>query len=675
MKDQNHNLRSQAVNRTFWFIGLGSLVWLLLRSGTKLRRLAYPCQRAALVSSLGFIGYLLSLLGAAHLYRRLKQGITPAGIILFVLALLVTSSLQSSDAILPASVLASLTLPAWTSPSAVSDVFVVPNVPVPQCSLNGGTLPSTPPCNDPSYALHDNGVDTLINLMESKGTRLHWTTALSDGLIAADDIVVIKINNQWIGDSGSSGYGRLSTSADVLKGLIWRILQHPDGFTGEIVIAENTQEVNPNWNITPANAQDQNQSYQDVVDTFQSLGYAVSLFTWDNLHSNLISGGSVNGSGYPIGEYANGNMNDAYILLEDPAATGTNELSYPKFKTANNNYISMRYGVWDNSSSSYDSDRLIFINLPVLKKHGMAGSTIAWKNLIGFVTIANEVSRYGSWDIMHDFYWGYMDGVNRNYGLVGRELALIRAPDLNLIDAIWVATDDNTSGNAVRQNVLLAGTDPFAVDWYASEYVLRPVVSWDAQDSSAARGGIFRSATRTNQNAAWSVWPGGSVNYPYIDLLDTYDGTTPTNDEKNQMNVYQPSTTPNLSLSSATNPHPVQATTGAITYTITLQNSGGITATGVAITSTIPNSTTHSSHSSGGSFDGANVVWTGLTVVGNSSTSVSFQVSVTPPITDGDKLVNDISASSAEGVTASISANSVTVGLRPVYLPIVLGNN
>ncbi len=129
---------------------------------------------------------------------------------------------------------------------------------------------------------------------------------------------------------------------------------------------------------------------------------------------------------------------------------------------------------------------------------------------------------------------------------------------------------------------------------------------------------------------------------------------------------------PKLSLSSTTTPDPVEATTKVITYTITLQNSGGITATGVAITSAIPNSTTYSS---GGFFDGANVVWTGLTVAGNSSTSVSFRVSVTPPITNGDKLINAISASSAEGITASISANTVTVGVQSVYLPIVLRNS
>jgi len=579
MNDQDHNPYSRRANWTFWVVGLGSLAWLLLRSGSRLRRLAYPCQRAALVSSLGFVGYLLSLLGTARLYHRLKRAITPANIILFALALLVTSGLQGSSTAPPTPVRASsgLALPIWTSPSAVSNVFVVANAPVPQCSLNGGTLPGTSPCNDPGYALHDDGLDSLIGLMEAKGTYFYQTTQHPGGVVGANDIVVIKINNQWPGNPGEGSYGRLATNTDALKGLIWRILQHPSGFSGEIVVAENNQDSGTDWDTDPANAQDQNQSFQDVVDAFQSQGYTntISLYNWSDLNDDLISGGSISSSGYPTGEYARNYNSDCYILLEDPAATGTNELSYPKFQTANGNRVSMRYGVWNGST--YDPGRLTFINLPVLKRHGMAGATIAWKNLIGFVTTFNTDSRYDSWDLMHDFYWGYTGGTNRNYGLLGREMARIRAPDLNLVDAIWIAYEDNTGGDAIRQDVLLASTDPFAVDWYASEYVLRPLASDDS--TSAARGGTFRSATRTNQNAARAVWPGGSGSCPYIDLLDSYDGGTPADGEKNQMNVYR---WPDKAASTGL---PQYGQT--VTYTITIQDITPLTTT-VYLTDVVP---------------------------------------------------------------------------------------
>jgi hypothetical protein len=471
--------------------------------------------------------------------------------------LLLIASLTGSQ-VSPTPVYASLaTLPSWTSSSAISDVFVVADVPAPECSLDGGTLPDTAPCNSASYALRDAGVDALVGEMESRGDYFYRTASHPHGIVGSHHVVVVKINDQWGGQGDGDGLGRLSTNTDLLKGVIWRILQHPDGFTGEVVVVENTQDANPDWNTTPANAEDQDQTYQDVVNAFQSLGLAVSLYSWDSLNESRSSGGNVGASGYPAGEYAAGNTNDAYILLEDPAGTGHDELSYPKFRTAKGTYVSMRYGVWDGNS--YNPDRLTFLNMPVLKKHGMAAATIAWKNLIGFVTIAGTSQRFGNWDEMHDFFWGYTDGPNRNYGLIGREMALIRAPDLNIVDAIWVATDDNTSGNAIRENVLLASTDPFAVDWYSSEYVLRPVVSWGSQDSSAARGGEFRNATRTNQNAAASVWPGGS--YPYIDLLDDYDGSTPSNDEKNQMSVYVTavgSPTPTLTPTTTATPAPTK---------------------------------------------------------------------------------------------------------------------
>jgi hypothetical protein len=563
----------------YWLIGLGSLLWLALRSGTDPRRLAYPCQRAALATSAGLAVYVLSGLGVTQLYRRLRQRPALSTLGLFLLMLMFASVMSGSITPPYLSRAASPSLPAWTSASAKSDVFAVTNVPAPECSLDGGNLPATPPCNAQAFALRDQGVDALIDSMDSKGAYFYKTTAHPNGVVGKNDVVVIKVNNQWGGEGNGAGTGRMATNTDVLKGLIWKVLQHPDDFTGEVVVAENGQWWPKSWDVTLANAEDQYQSIQDVVGAFQSLGYTVSLFDWSDLNASRINGGSITNLGYPAGEYISGNNSDAYILLEDPAGSGTNELSYPKFQTANGNRVSMRYGVWNGSS--YNSDQLTFINLPVLKKHGMAGATIAWKNLIGFVTAEpiGSTDRYGDWNAMHDFYWGYTGDANRNYGLLGREIALVRAPDLNLVDAIWVAYEANTGGQAIRQDVLLASTDPFAVDWYASEHVLRPAVPDSPQDSSAARGGTFRDATRVNQNAAAFVWPGGSANYPYIDLLDGYDGSTPSDDEKNQMNAYvADAVAPALALEPAVLGVGLDANNTAIRV-LTLSNVGGVALT------------------------------------------------------------------------------------------------
>ncbi len=517
----------------FWMIGIGSLLWLVLRSGANPRRLAYPCQRTALAGGLGLLAHLASLPGIAWLYRGLGRKATPAGVGVLFLAALFTVVLRGGSVPSHAT-LATVAPPGWTSVAATSNVFVATGVPVPGCSLDGGRLPDAAPCNDEAYALSHVGVDALVDEMENRGDSFYKTARRPSGIVGANDVVVVKINNQWSGEYGSGdGRGRFGSNTDVLKGLVWRMLRHPDGFTGEVVIAENTQGVLDDWDATPANARDRSQSIRDVVDAFQALGHPVSLFSWDRLNERLVRGGSAFADGYPVGEYAHGSQEDAYILLEDPAGTGTDELSYPKFRTGGGALVSMRYGVWDGRD--YDADRLTFINLPVLKMHGMAGATISWKNLIGFITIGDAGRRFGNWSRMHDFFWGYTGEVNRGLGLIGRQMALVRAPDLNLVDAIWVANSDNNSGAATRRNILIASVDPFAADWCASEYVLRPV-STRPGDASAARAGMFRDATRVNQNAAEAAWADGS--YPYMDLLDACDGDAPCDEEKNQMNVY-----------------------------------------------------------------------------------------------------------------------------------------
>jgi hypothetical protein len=198
---------------------------------------------------------------------------------------------------------------------------------------------------------------------------------------------------------------------------------------------------------------------------------------------------------------------------------------------------------------------------------------------------------------MHDFFFGYAGGRNRNYGLLGRQIALLCAPDLHLVDAIWVAYERNASGDAIRQDVLLASRDPFAVDWYASEYALLALAG--SHDASAARAGTFRNATRINQNGAQWVWPGGSEGYPYIDLLDDADGSTPPEAERAQMNVYVTSPgAPLLALLSPNgseewqtgNRYPIEWTwTGTITEVSLSYSTDGFTAISHTILVSTPN--------------------------------------------------------------------------------------
>lgn len=426
-----------------------------------------------------------------------------------------------------------LELPSWSSPAAKSDLFVVKDIPAPRYSLAGGTLPPEPS----DLVLRDAGIEALAALMDRHGTPFFRTVGSTQGLVARDSVVVIKVNQQWVGEGSGSGAGRLGTSTDLIKGLIWRILNHPDGFIGEVVVAENVQSIGISSfaTRTPANAQDQNQSLADVITVFQDMGRPVSLQDWTALNANLLPGGNL-GPGPASCEYINHNMDDGYVLLNDntPGVEPLNGYSYPKFRTAAGRYVSMRHGLWDGSA--YHPDRVVLINMPVLKKHGMAATTAAWKNLIGFQTCEDpDELRFSGWDPMHTYFWGFNDESNI-YGLIGRHISLIRTPDLNLVDAVWVANENNyASGSAVRLNVVIASRDPFAVDWYASEYVLRPVVPDYPDESSLARAGTFRTASMVNQKAAKDTWVG---TYPFVDFVAGYSGNTPLPEEKTQMNVF-----------------------------------------------------------------------------------------------------------------------------------------
>ncbi len=491
-------------------LGFVSLVWLGLRSGPKPNRLAYPCQQAAAGTGLGFLAYLIALISSLRVYRYLRKRLIPGYIILSVIGLMLIVLLQATVFTPSAPVRASPVLPAWTSPDAISDVFAVTNVPTPTVSLEGGLIPSG---LSPAEALHDSGIDALLNLMSTHGTYFYKTAAQPQGTIGPNDVVVIKVNNQW-NAAEDPAYRRAHTNIDALKGLLWRITQHPAGFTGAVIVVDNGQGLAVFDNADDNNAEDPRQSYQDVVDAFTGQGYNACISVWDNISNSFVA------------EYSTGDSSSGYVLVHD-GSPGVDQLSYPKFEIScgsQAHQISMRYGLWNGTS--YDNTRLKLINFPVLKRHSSAGATISVKNFMGFVSLADKTRRYGSRDQMHDYF------MLREYGMLGRQLGLIRQADLNIVDGIWVSLNQAGVGPA-RDDVLLASTDPFAVDYYASAYVLVPHFTPDSDRANNAdaryHGGDFRTLQMTNENQARLEG--------LTEIIDLDDSFTVTEEEA-QFNVF-----------------------------------------------------------------------------------------------------------------------------------------
>jgi len=314
--------------------------------------------------------------------------------------------------------------PHLASATPASDVFLVDNASGPNGNM-------------------DLGLQRLVDLMETYGTYFFKTDDHPSGLIAKSDVVIIKVNCQW----GQRG----GTNTDLLKSLIKKIVSHSDGFVGEIVVADNGQgRGSLDW--AESNAYDHSQSAQDVVNIFSS-SYNVSTFLWDTIISTRVY------------EYDSGDYNNGYIVNSTADPNTGLYVSYPKFKTAFGTYISFKNGVWDPSTSTYNSTRLKIINMPVLKSHSGYGVTACIKHYMGVQ------SQY------------FSNGHARiPQGGMGTEMVQTRFPIINILDSIWVnaipGNGPSTSyGDASYTNIISASVDPVALDYIGSKYILMPAAA------------------------------------------------------------------------------------------------------------------------------------------------------------------------------------------------------
>jgi hypothetical protein len=151
---------------------------------------------------------------------------------------------------------------------------------------------------------------------------------------------------------------------------------------------------------------------------------------------------------------------------------GTPCISYPCFTTAAGNRIELKEGRWTGSAYAQN---LKLINCAVLKDHsGDIGMTGALKIVYGTLSMKDGTS------------------ARRHYEDLGSQCARmwteVRIPDLNILDCLWVSYGSTTvNGQPVsgcvgyppsitsRQNILLAGHDPVAIDYHASKHILLPL--------------------------------------------------------------------------------------------------------------------------------------------------------------------------------------------------------
>ncbi len=355
--------------------------------------------------------------------------------------------------------------PESMSAAILNDVFLVQGMP---------DFPFT----DPAHPSNHLGLDSLLYLMADNGLKFYRSSRSeqlcgTSGLIASDDVVLIKVNAQW--------KYRGTTNSDLIRGLIRRLLDHPDGFTGEVVIIENGQgrgslscDTSSSYGGDTgvhANAVDESHSFLYLVKTVFH-DPRVSAFLLDPIRATFIG--------------ADDHVKDGYRTYEN--------VSYPCFTTAGGHRVELREGVWNGTSHG---SGLKLINVPVLKHHDTGGSeiTASLKHFYGVVSMDDGQSALR-----------HYSGLGET---AGKMAASVATPVLNIIDATWVSYASITgwpASTTFRANKLLAGQDPVALDAWAARNILYPIDGnsrhhpdypgidrWltQARDTINSRGGLF----------------------------------------------------------------------------------------------------------------------------------------------------------------------------------------
>lgn len=415
-----------------FLIGLLSLIWFAFRTGTKPSRAVYPCQQAAATSGYLWLATFVLPVFSAVRYGKFTSLVRNGVIITLIAAVVIVLAILGHDKIggnsslaFPGQAIELTLIERLAELEPASDIFVV--------SETSG---------------NDNGVAQLIDLMGSNGAFFYKSDVEGKnkdpaGLIASDDTIIIKVNCQWDERGG--------TNTDVVEALIEAITQHPDGFAGEIIVADNGQG-RGSLAYSRNNAEDITQSVQKVVDSFG--GYRVSTYLWDQIRKR-------------VNEYSEGSLEDGYVLDANINPRTDLIVSYPKFKTKFGTHISFKLGVWNPETQEYDSEHLKVINVPVLKSHSGYGVTACIKHYMGVVA-DNLTAKYGG---------RAHDSVGK--GGMGTEMVETRFPTLNILDAIWVNArpsggQNGLYENATRTNIVAASTDPAALDYWAAKNILIP---------------------------------------------------------------------------------------------------------------------------------------------------------------------------------------------------------
>ncbi|MBI5586029.1 MAG: DUF362 domain-containing protein [Deltaproteobacteria bacterium] len=345
------------------------------------------------------------------------------------------------------------------------------------------------------------------------GTNLEKVLELMGGigsLIGDRDVVVIKPNVQW--------WNQGAPNLLALKTLVGSIMERSGGFAGEVVVAENCHRGKTPWTAagwsTPFVRNGDfpgGKNYNELgANLKKRYGQRYSTVHWLDVNSG---GKRIYGPG----------QGDGYVYCDGtgqvPRLACGNDLSgkdfrstimtYPIFTTDRGTVVDLKNGIWQKGA--YTGQPLRFINLAALNHHSTyCGFTSLVKNYLGVSDLSGGPDPNRGGRLTGDYYNFHSFPFNQwsagpRVGMIGRAvgtyLRTIRKADLNIITAEWVGLADRTEPPVARTRMVLAGSDPVALDYHAAKHVLFPHSKLGLHDpgrkGSPARAYLEQCATET----------------------------------------------------------------------------------------------------------------------------------------------------------------------------------
>ena len=333
----------------------------------------------------------------------------------------------------------------------------------------------------------DNPVVTVYRAVNvNPETNLEKVTDLLGGIekiIGADDVVVIKPNVQW--------WNQGAPNIQALKALVDLVMERPGGFSGEVVIAENCHRGKQPWNsmnsgwkpVFERNAGVEGlNNYKDLTEHLKkAYGGRYATVHWVNVdRGSRRVYGPADGSGYVFCDGTGGVPKIAF----DNGAVGDDlrevVMTYPVFKTDKGTVVDLKNGIWEKGACT--GQTLRFVNFAALNHHSTyCGFTSVIKNYLGVSDLSGGPDPVNGGKLTEKYYNFHSFPFNKwapgpAPGMVGAEigeyLTTIRRADLNIVSAEWIGLASRVDKPIVRTRAVLASTDPVALDYHSSKYIL-----------------------------------------------------------------------------------------------------------------------------------------------------------------------------------------------------------